>query len=267
MTEPDTRVILVTGGASGIGLSTCRVFAQSGYKVAMVDMDQENLEKQTSWFTSRGGDICTVLCDVSCETDCRNAVAMVLEKFGRIDILFNNAGITQRSLFAHTRTEVFEKVMAVNFFGSLYMTQAALDALITSRGTIIVNESIAGVAPLLERTGYSASKHALHGLFTSLRCEMKSTGVHVMIVCPGFIKTNLQTRALGADGRVTHHPQTMIGKHQTPEFVAQKIRQGVEKKKSMLVLTFFGRLGYLISRLSPPLYEHLMTRRFQKTLQ
>ncbi len=267
MSESDSRVILVTGGASGIGLATCRLFARSGYSIAMVDMDRPGLETQHTWFASKGYEILTVPCDVSRQADCEKAVAAVLDRFGRMDILFNNAGITQRSLFVHTRASVFEKVMAVNFFGSLYMTRAALDALIASKGSIVVNESIAGVAPLVERTGYSASKHALHGLFTSLRCELKSKGVHVMIVCPGFIKTNLQTRALAGDGTVAGHPQTKIGTQQTPEFVAKKILQGIKKKKPMLVLTFFGRLGYLISRLSPPLYEHLMTRQFQKSLQ
>nr|WP_291462959.1 SDR family NAD(P)-dependent oxidoreductase [Desulfobacula sp.] len=131
---------------------------------------------------------------------------------------------------------------------------------------IIVNESIAGVAPLLGRTGYSASKHALHGLFTSLRCELRHKGVHVMIVCPGFIRTHLQTRALGSDGKIATHDQTIIGKEDTPENVARQIVKAIAKKKNMVVLTFMGKFGYYISRLSPLLYEHLMTRQFRKEL-
>ena len=156
--------------------------------------------------------------------------------------------------------------MDVNFYGSLYCTKAALPFLIEQQGAIIVNESIAGIAPLLGRTGYSASKHALHGLFTSLRCEMRSSGVHVMVVCPGFIKTKLQTRALGADGGIASHEQTRIGGQQTPEHVAQQIVKGFLKRKNNLVLTFMGRLGHYIHRLSPVLYEKIMTRRFEKEL-
>ena len=111
---------------------------------------------------------------------------------------------------------------------------------------IIVNESIAGVAPLLGRTGYSASKHALHGMFTSLRCELHRKGVHVMIVCPGFIKTNLQTRALGSNGKMASHEQTTVGKSDTTENVAKQIADGIVKKKSMLVLTFVGKIAYLV---------------------
>ena len=143
---------------------------------------------------------------------------------------------------------------------------STLESLIKAKGIIIVNESIAGVAPLLGRTGYSASKHALHGLFTSLRCELRHKGVHVMIVCPGFIRTNLQTRALGGDGNIATHEQTKIGKEDTPENVAKQIVNGIIKRKSILVLTFMGKIGYLVSRFSPLLYEHLMTRKFKKEL-
>ncbi|MCP4671370.1 MAG: SDR family NAD(P)-dependent oxidoreductase [Desulfobacula sp.] len=131
---------------------------------------------------------------------------------------------------------------------------------------IIVNESIAGVAPLLGRTGYSASKHALHGLFTSLRCELRHKDVNVMIVCPGFIRTNLQTRALGGDGKIASHEQTTVGKSDTPENVAKQIINGIIKKKPMLVLTLIGKLGYHISRFFPQFYEHLMTSQLKDEL-
>ena len=126
---------------------------------------------------------------------------------------------------------------------------------------------LAGVAPLLGRCGYSASKHALHGLFTSLRCEMKHKGVHVMIICPGFIKTNLQARALGCDGEIATCEQTRVGKQQTPEFVARKIHMGAQKERSMMVFTLMGNIGYLISRFAPSLYERLMTQQFREELE
>ncbi len=87
-----------------------------------------------------------------------------------------------------------------------------------------------------------------------------------MIVCPGFIRTHLQTRALGSDGRIATHEQTKIGKEDTPENVARQIARGIEREKSILVLTLMGKIGYLISRLSPLLYEYLMTRQFKKEL-
>ena len=261
------KVAIVTGGASGIGLAVCRELAGQGARIAVLDMDEEAIARVSKEFSEKNLPILAVACNVTDENSCKSAVDKVLDRFGQIDILFNNAGITQRGLFEKTETSVFRKVMEVNFFGSLYCTKAALPALIRAKGVIIVNESIAGVAPLLGRTGYSASKHALHGMFTSLRCELRHKGVQVMIVCPGFIRTNLQTRALGCDGRIATHEQTKVGAEDTPENAASQIVKGIEKKKAILVLTFMGKLGYLISRLSPVLYEHLMTRQFKKELE
>ncbi len=156
--------------------------------------------------------------------------------------------------------------MEVNFFGSLHCTQAAIDSLIERQGMIIVIESLAGVSPLLGRTGYCASKHALHGFFTSLRSEIRETGVHIMLVCPGFVKTNLQTRALGGDGQVTTHPQSMVGKPTSAEKVAADIFKGAQKRKPLLVLTPIGKLSYWISRLAPTLYERLMARQVKEEL-
>ncbi len=264
--EFKNKVVVVTGGASGIGLATCCEFAGFGAKVVMMDMDPVALEAVQKEFMDKKWTILTLLCDVTSQEACDKAILEAIDQFGGIDILFNNAGITQRGLFKDTDIGVFEKVMAVNFFGSLYCTKAALSSLIQRKGTIIVNESVAGVAPLLGRTGYSASKHALHGLFTSLRCEMRSCGVHVMIVCPGFIQTNLQKRALGADGKIATHEQTKIGSEDTAENVAQQIVNGVIQRKANLVLTVMGKLGYYIHRLSPVLYEKIMTRQFRKEL-
>jgi len=260
------KVAIVTGGASGIGLATCLQLAKQDCKIAMLDMDEKELEIQKQLFLKQKSEILTIVCDVTHEESCRSSINQVKDKFGKIDILFNNAGITQRGLFEKTEVPVFKKIMDVNFFGSLFCTKAALPSLIETKGIIIVNESIAGVAPLLGRTGYSASKHALHGLFTSLRCELRHKGVHVMIVCPGFIKTKLQTRALGSDGKIAKHEQTIVGKVDTPENAAKQIIMGITKKKSMLVLTFMGKIGYLVSRLSPLLYEQIMTRKFKKEL-
>jgi NAD(P)-dependent dehydrogenase (short-subunit alcohol dehydrogenase family) len=259
-------VVIITGGASGIGLAICKELAKHGARIAMLDMDKKSLENCKKTFLDKGHDIISLECDVTNEEACKDSIDQVLNKFGQIDILFNNAGITQRGLFENTDVNVFKKVMDINFFGSLYCTKAALPSLIKSKGMILVNESIAGIAPLLGRTGYSASKHALHGMFTSLRCELRHKGVHVMIVCPGFIKTNLQTRALGSDGKIASHEQTTVGKSDTPENVAKQIADGIIKKKSILVLTFMGKLAYLVSRFFPLLYEHLMTRQFKKEL-
>jgi len=270
MQKPDSfkdKVVVVTGAASGIGAAVCRKFAQEGAKICLMDADENGVKDMEASLKKSGFEAFAVKCDVSVEDECNSAIKAFLTRFGGIDALVNNAGITQRGAFRQTRTEVYRKVMDINFFGSLYCAKAAIESIIERKGLIIIVESVAGVTPLLGRSGYCASKHALNGLFTTLRSEIRSAGAHVMIVCPGFVKTNLQTRALGADGSVTKHPQSTIGKQTTPEAAADEIYTAAQKRKNMVVLTFMGKVGYWISRVAPVLYEKLMARQFRSELE
>ena len=266
MTAFTNKVVVVTGAASGIGLAICERFAKAGAHLGLLDMDAVALEAAEKMLCDGGARCLSLPCDVSRQDACTAAIGQVIDHFGGIDVLVNNAGITQRSAFVDTDIAVFEKVMAVNFFGSLYCTKAAIHSLVERKGLIIVNESIAGIAPLLGRTGYSASKHALHGLFTSLRTEIRETGAHVMTVCPGFVETNLQTRALGADGHVTQRPQSRVGGQQTPRKVADIVFRGALRRKDLLVLTPVGKLTWWMSRLLPPLYERIMAKQLKSEL-
>lgn len=261
------KVIVVTGAASGIGAAICRKFACEGAKIGMLDMDGKGLGIFEKELKTNGADTLSFKCDVTRGKECESAIKKMIQHFGGIDVLVNNAGITQRGAFVETQVSVYKKVMDVNFFGALYCTKAAIKTIISHKGQIIVIESIAGIAPLLGRTGYSASKHALHGMFTSLRTEIKDAGAHVMIVCPGFIKTNLQTRALGPDCKVTKRPQSTLGKEDTPENVADAIYKGAVKRKHILVLTLIGKIGYWISRIAPIFYENQMAKKLRHELE
>jgi short-subunit dehydrogenase len=151
--------------------------------------------------------------------------------------------------------------MEVNFFGALYCTKAALESLIERKGMIIVISSTAGITPLMGRTGYSASKHALHGLFESLRTELIPHGVHVMMACPGFTRTQLQSRALHRnEGRRENDPD-WVGKQANPEEVARAIYRAALKRKRLLVLTPTGKLSYYLNKVAPALYERMMAHK------
>ena len=241
------KVIVITGAASGIGAAVCDRFAKEGACIQLLDRDEEGVTAAADRLRADGVEARGYKCDVSSEDECNKVIAQIIEQCGGIDVLVNNAGITQRSAFVDTAASVYRKVMDVNFFGSLYCTRAAIDSLIERRGMIIVMESLAGVAPLLGRTGYCASKHALHGFFTTLRTEIRDSGVHIMIVCPGFVETNLQTRALGGDGQVTTHPQSVVGKPTSAAEVAADIYAGALARNPLLVLTPVGKLSYWIN--------------------
>ena len=260
------KVIAVTGAASGIGAAICDRFAREGASIMLLDRDEAGVKAAADKLKTSGVDAEGYRCDVVVQEECTAVIEQVIARCGGIDVLVNNAGITQRSAFVDTEISVYRKVMEVNFFGSLYCTKAAINSLIKRKGVIIVIESLAGVSPLLGRTGYCASKHALHGLFTSLRSEIRETGVHIMLVCPGFVETNLQTRALGGDGQVTTHPQSVVGKPTSAARVAADIFKGAQLKKPLLVLTPVGKLSYWISRLLPTLYERIMARQLKEEL-
>ena len=250
----------MTGAASGIGRALCLRFAREGARVAALDRDAEGLEGLARDLAAAGAEAAAFPCDVTDEAACRAAVAAALARFGGVDAVACNAGISHRSLFAETDVAVYRRVMDVNFFGALHVAKATLPSLLERRGLLIVTSSIAGFAPLLGRTGYCASKYALHGLFETLRCELAPRGVGVLIVCPGFTATGIERAALGADGTPTGRPQSRVGGQATPEQVADAVLRAAERGRRLLVLSATGRVSRALVRLWPRAYERMMTR-------
>jgi len=178
-----------------------------------------------------------------------------------VDMLINNAGLTQLGLFIETYVEVIRRVMEVNFFGCVNCTKAALDSLVERRGRIAVLSSVAGFSPLATRCAYSASKHALHGFFDSLRPELRPSGVSVTLVCPFFVKTDMGSRALGPDGGKPRMARTQTGIPSDPGWLAEEIYRAVRNRRRLLVPARGAKLSYLVSRLLPGTYERLMARK------
>lgn len=261
------RVVLITGAAGGIGSALARRFGAAGWRLALLDIDSDRLQAVHEQLTAENFDALPMVCDLTDFQACSRAVEAIVRHFGRIDVLINNAGITHRSAFADTQPAVFRRVMEVNFFGALHCTKAALPHLAQSRGTIVVISSIAGFSPLYGRSGYAASKYALHGLFESLRTELAGTGVHILLVCPGFTATDIEKRALDADGSFTTHPRSTTGRIARPEEVAAAVYRATLRRRRLLVLSTVGKLAYWISRLAPALYERIMRHRLRHELQ
>ncbi len=260
------KSVVITGGASGIGQALGYRFARSGARIALLDQDGRGAETCARDMSQGRTGAIGIQCDVTDEADCRKAMDTVIDTFGGIDVLINNAGITLRESFIHTRMAAYRRVMEVNFFGALHCTRAASRSLIRRKGIIIVVSSIAGVSPLPGRSGYCASKHALHGLFETMRIELESAGVGILMVCPTFVKTGLQTRALGGDGKITHRPQSTVGKPQTAEQTADAIYRAAVSGKRELVPTPMGKLACWIHRLLPQAYARIVARRFRSEL-
>jgi len=251
----------VTGAAGGIGTALVRRFAADGARLALCDLDAAPLAGLAAEVTEAGGDAFAVACDVTSQADCTAMVEGATRRFGGVDVLIANAGITHLSSFRDTDVDVIRRVMDVNFFGAVYCTAAALPSLVLRRGQIVVLSSLAGVAPLATRSGYAASKHALNGFFGSLRAELASSGVGVTLVCPTFVRTGIGERALGGDGGTATMRRTEIGTPVAPEDLAEAIHRAALSRRRLLVPFRHAKLAYLVARLLPGLYERMMVRR------
>jgi NAD(P)-dependent dehydrogenase (short-subunit alcohol dehydrogenase family) len=208
----------------------------------------------------------SLACDITDTEQVQSTMNSVREALGSVDVLINNAGIVHRSAFAETRPEVFRRVMEVNVFGALHCTQACLSDLVANRGLIIAVSSIAGLAPLYGRSGYAASKHAMHGLFESLGAELADAGVRVLMVCPSFVESGLEASTLGGDGKRVSRPRSKVGKLGNADEVAADVLKAAEAGRRRLVLTPVGKTSAVLSRLAPGLYERLMIRSLRSEL-
>ncbi len=256
------RVVVITGGAGGIGAALGRAFIEEGARVALLDLDRAKLDEAVSALpVDRGaGRAMAVEVDVTDESRCGAAIAAVCGAWGGVDVLVNNAGISHRSLFSETESSVLRKVMDVNFFGAVYCTAAALPSLTERGGQLVVISSVAGFAPLVGRTGYCASKHALHGFFDSLRSELDGT-VDVTMVCPSFIATKIDQNALSGHGtQLGRAPRAVSGSVMQPAEVASAIVDAAAHRKRLLTPSTLSRNAWWISRIAPRLYERLMLR-------
>jgi NAD(P)-dependent dehydrogenase (short-subunit alcohol dehydrogenase family) len=264
--EVSGRTVVITGGAGGIGRALARRFGEAGARVAILDLPSSPLEEARRELADAGIEAIALPCDITDTDQVHQTMDGVRDAFGGIDVLINNAGIVHRSSFAETKPEVFRRVMEVNLFGALHCTQACMQDLIDRRGLIIAVSSIAGLAPLYGRSGYAASKHAMHGLFESLSAEVADRGVHVLMVCPSFVETPLEASTLGADGKRISRPRSKVGRLGDPDDVARAVLAAAQSERKRLVLTPVGKTSALLSRIAPSLYERLMVRSLRSEL-
>ncbi|MGY8810019.1 MAG: SDR family oxidoreductase [Pseudomonadales bacterium] len=256
------KVVVITGGCAGIGRALALRFAQAGAHIAILDIQDESLVAFRQQLHDKlNADVMALHCDVSDDQQCEEAIGQVVEHFGGIDLLINNAGITHRSAFADTDLAVFQRVMAVNYFGAVNCTRHALPSLLARGGQVIGLSSLSAFAPLLDRGAYNASKHALHGLFETLRMEVRGKGVNVMLVTPGFTATDIRKNALVGDGSINQTAINLAFKVASPAEVADAIYSGACKRKRLLVLSNVDWLARQCARFFPRLFERWMLPR------
>jgi Short-chain dehydrogenases of various substrate specificities len=252
------KVIIITGASSGIGLACALEFASRGARLALAARSLDKLESIQKELQSKGSDVIVVKTDVSIDEDCKHLIEQTISAFGRIDVLVNNAGLSMRAAFADTDIKVLKTLMDVNFWGTVYCTKYALPWLLKSKGSVVGISSIAGFMGLPGRTGYSASKFAMHGFLETLRTENLKTGLHVLIAAPGFTASNVRKVALTASGQQQGETPRAEDKMMSAEAVAKHLAKAIIKRKRTLILTFVeGKLTVFLNKWCPSLVSKL----------
>ncbi|MEQ8423973.1 MAG: SDR family oxidoreductase [Cyclobacteriaceae bacterium] len=252
------KVVIITGGSSGIGKALASHFGQKGSKIIITGRMIEELEQTTKELSGKGIDIIGHQGDVSSSIDNKKMAELAINKFGKIDVLINNAGISMRALFREVDLDVIKKIMDINFFGAVSATHACLPYLIESKGSIVGISSIAGFRGLPGRSGYSASKFALNGFLEALRTELLNAGVHVLTACPGFTKSNIRKRSLTRDGSPQGNSPRAEEKMMTSEECAMHIYNATVKRKKTLILTGQGKLTVFLNKWVPGVMDKIV---------
>ena len=258
------KVVIVTGASSGIGKAIAYEYAKNGAKVVLAARNADKLLKLKIDIEYKGGIAVFVPTDVSKKSDCENLINQTVSRFGKIDILVNNAGISMRAAFSELKLEVIEKVMSINFFGTVYCSKYAMPYLLKQKGSIIGVSSISGLTPLPGRTGYVASKYAMDGFLNTLRIEYFKKGLHVLTVHPGFTASNIRNTALNDKGLAQKETPRNESRMMPAEKVAKIIVRATIKRKRNLVLTMQGKMAVWVYKNFPRLADKLIYREMSK---
>lgn len=259
------KVFIVTGASSGIGKAIAVEAVKRNNFVCIAARKEDALVATFNELEKINPGHCIyVVADVSIENDCKKIIDTTIQKFGKIDILINNAGVSMRAMFNDLHLDVIKTLMNINFWGTVYCTKHALPYILKEKGSIVAISSIAGFTPLPARTGYSASKGAIHGFLNTLRVETMKSGIHIMIAAPGFTASNIRNTALTADGSAQGETPRDEDKMMTAEEVALHIFNGIEKRKRTLILTTQGKLTVLLYKFFPTFTDKLIYNHMKK---
>ena len=257
------KTILITGASSGIGRATAVRLAGYGAQLALAARNVEALQAVRTEVEQRGSTGLVLPTDVADAEQVRRAVDETVARFGKLDILISSAGLSMRAYFEESRLEAMERVMRVNFFGTLYATHFALPHVRKTKGSLVAVSSLTGKRGIPSYALYGASKFAVQGLYEALQVELARTGVHVGVVSPAFVDTPLRTNVLGPDGRPWPEPPPPPFRVWPVEKVVDRIvRLLVHRRPEVLVPWYTGPLLIIDKLTRGWLGNRLLARKF-----
>jgi short-subunit dehydrogenase len=261
-------VTVITGASDGIGAELARQLAREhggGIALVLAARSHDKLTQVAQDCAAAGALTLVRITDVQQESDCRGLIADTVARFGRLDTLVNNAGMSAHALLEDVPDmHWYEDLMRVNLWGSAWCTHAALPHLKASRGLIVAVSSLAGLVGVPGRTAYSATKFAQTGFFEALRVEMAPHGVGVTIAYPGVVLTDIRHRGFNAQGQAAGKSSLDERGAMTVQACARAIRKGMAQRQRDIVMTAQGKVGRWMKLLAPSLVDRLALAALKK---
>ena len=252
----ENQVVWITGASSGIGEALAKRFSQCGSKVILSARNTEELQRVRDNCLELGAqqqNLLALQLDVTDYAAIPAAVESAISTYGRIDMLINNAGISQRSLFVDTKLDVYRTLLEVNVLGQIAMTQAVVPQMLKQgSGHLAVTSSVAGKVGVPLRTGYCASKHAVMGFFDAVRTELATDNIKVTTITPGFISTNVSKNAITGDGQTAGFHDMDISGGMDVTLCVNTIMQGFEDGVEEIAVGGEMELGLLELKRTDP---------------
>lgn len=253
------KVVWITGASSGVGEGFAYAYAKKGAKLILSARRVDALNRVKT-NCEGAAEVIVLPLDLSDHSSIPQKVKQVIDKYGKVDLLINNGGISQRALTQETSLEVDKRLMDINYFGTIALTKALLPSmLIHDLGQIVTITSLTGKFGVPYRSAYAASKHALHGFFDTLRIELSETNLKITLLCPGFIQTELAESALKGDGNPTARKDPNIEKGMTVKHFVKRAIKAIKKGQKE---AYFGResLGVYVHRFFPSLFARIVKK-------
>ena len=259
------KVIILTGASQGIGKALALTLSPQRPKLVLAARDEAALQDVAERCRARGATTFVFKTDVTEEGQCRDLIRRTALVAGGIDVLIHNAGGGMNARFDQmSDLSVFEKLMRLNYLGPVYLTHEALPHLKKSRGQIVVVSSVAGLTGVPLRTAYSGSKHAVFGLFESLRIEIAEHGVSVTMIAPDFVQSEIHVRAFGPDGKPVGDSTIAERVAMPAEECAALIVGAMERRQRLLITSLRGKLGRFVRLVTPRLIDRIAYRAIRR---
>ncbi|RZK59516.1 MAG: SDR family oxidoreductase [Pedobacter sp.] len=256
----EDKIVWITGASSGIGEALVYAYNAQGTKLIISSRNQDELYRVKANCKNKTN-VHILPLDLEDGNSLSSKAEDAIRVFGRIDILINSGGISQRSLALETDLKTEQRFLNINFWGTVILSKAVLPQMLAQNsGSIVCVSSLVGKFGTRYRSAYAASKHALHGYFDSLRIELDHPNIHIMLACPGFIRTNVTINALTADGSTQGTMDDAQENGMSPAACAKQMIKAINAKKEEVYIGGKETKGVLLKRFFPKLFSKIIRK-------